>query len=108
MCLSDGTFHYLDDKEQLIVLPGAVLEALQLRTSDANDVVSRLQQSLLLTQASLEKPGKDTKRLIRCLCMKAKVGSRVDVVKKLREITPAGTTGEIVGYSSSQYVELSG
>ena len=101
-------FYYSDDKEQVIVLPGAVLEALQLRTSDANDVVARLQESLSLTQASLKKPGKDTKRLIRCLCIKAKVGSRVDVVKKLREITPAGTTGEVFGYSSSQYVELSG
>jgi len=40
--------------------------------------------------------------------MKAKAKSRVDVVKKLREITPAGTTGEIFGYSSSSYVERSG
>jgi len=35
--------------------------------------------------------------------MKAKAGSRVDVVKKLREISPAGTTGEIIYYSSLQY-----
>ena len=103
-----GTFHYIDDREQVIVLPSGVLEALQLQTCDASDVVTRLQESLSLTQASLGKPGKDTKRLIRCLCVKAKVVSRVDVVKKLREITPAGTTGEMFGYSFSQYVELSG
>ena len=99
-----GTFHYVDDREQVIDLPGGVLEALQLRTCDANDIVVRLQESLSLTQASLEKPGKDTQRLIRCLCMKAKAESRVDVVKNLRGITPAGTTGEMFGYSSSQYV----
>ena len=103
-----GTLHYLDDREQVIVLPSGVLEALQLQTCDANDVVARLQESLSLTQASLGKPGKDTKRLIRCLCVKAKVVSRVDVVKKLREITPAGTTGEMFGNSFSQYVELPG
>ena len=101
-------FHYLDDREQVLVLPSGVLEALQLKTCDANDVVARLQESLSLTQASLAKPGPETKCLIRSLCMKARAGSRVDVVKKLREIAPAGTTGRISGHSSSQYVERSG
>lgn len=103
-----GTFHYLDDREQVPVLPSKILEGLQLQTCDANNVVARLQESLSSTRASLEKPGPEIKRLIRSLCIKAKDGSRVDVVKKLREITPAGTTGEIFGYSSSQYVERSG
>lgn len=100
-----GTFHYLDEKKEVPVLLSGILEGLQLETCDANDVVVRL--SLLLTKALLEKPGPETKRLIRRLCMEAKVKSGVDVVKNLREICPPGTTGKTFGYSSSQYVELS-
>jgi len=65
-----------------------------LQTCDANDVVARLQEGLSPEQASLEQPDPETKRQIRCLCMKAKHANRLDVVKKLREISPAGTTGE--------------
>ena len=85
----------LGASEQALVLPSGVLEAFQLRTCDANDVVSRLQESLSLKQASLQRPDLETKRQIRCLCMKAKTADRLDVVKKLREITPAGTTGKL-------------
>ena len=66
-----------------------------MQTCDANDVVTRLQESLSLEQASLEQPDPETKREIRYLCMKAKNANRLDVVKKLREIAPAGTTGEV-------------
>jgi len=97
-----GTFHYLDEKKEVPVLLSGILEGLQLETCDANDVFR-----LLLTKALLKKPGPETKRLIRSLCMEAKVKSGVDVVKNLREICPPGTTGKIFGYSSSQYVELS-
>ncbi|KAL9967685.1 hypothetical protein ACROYT_G025970 [Oculina patagonica] len=83
------------DSEQALVLPSGVLEALQLKTCDANGVVARLQESLSLKQASLEQPDPETKRQIRCLCMKAKTANRLDVVKKLREIAPAGTTGKL-------------
>ena len=102
-----GTFHYLDEKKEVPVLLSGILEGLQLETCDANDVV--VQISLLLTKALLEKPGPETKRLIRCLCMELikKVKSGVDVVKNLREICPPGTTGKIFNYSSSQYVKLS-
>lgn len=68
-----GTFHYLDEKKEVPVLLSGILEGLQLETCDANDVVVRL--SLLLTKALLEKPGPETKRLIRRLCMEAKVKS---------------------------------
>ena len=37
----------------------------------------------------------DTKKKIRYLCLKAKTANKLEVVKKLREITPAGTTGEL-------------
>ena len=81
--------------EQALVLPSGVLEALQLQTCDANDVVVRLQESLFLEQESLQQPDPKTKRQIRCLCMKAKTANRLDVVKKIREIAPAGTTGKL-------------
>ena len=88
------TIYYLDDSELALALPSGVLEALQLQTCDANDVVARLEESLSLVQASLEQPGPKTKRQVRCLCKTAKNANRLDVVKKLREIAPAGTTGE--------------
>ena len=69
---------------------------------DANDVVARLQESISLEQASLKQPDTETKRQIRCVCMKAKAANRLDVVKKLREIAPAGTTGEVF-FISTQY-----
>ena len=72
-----------------------MLEALQLQNPDANDVVARLQKRLLLEQSSLEEPNPEAKRQIRCLCFRANIGNRLDVVKKLREIAPAGTTGRV-------------
>ena len=70
-----------------------MLEALQLKACDANNVLAHLQESLS-SQQSLEQPDTETKRLIRCICMKAKLANRRDVVERLREIAPAGTTGE--------------
>ena len=87
------SWNYKEDGEQALAMPSAVLEALQLETCDANNVLARLQESLSLEQ-SLEQPDPETKRLIRCICMKAKTAKRLDVVKKLREIAPAGTTGK--------------
>ena len=59
------------------------------------EVVSHLKQSLQLDQSSLEQPDCQTKQLIRCFARKAKLSNRgVDVIKHLREMTPAGTTGE--------------
>ena len=79
------------------MLSGALVEALQ--SCDANDVVARLQESLPLEQASMKQPDPETKRQIRCLCLKAKSAKRLDVIKSLREIVPAGTTGEVFGIS---------
>ncbi len=73
-----------------------MLESLHSQTCNANDVVARMQESLLLEQASLEKPDPETKQKIRCLCKEAKSANRRDVVEKLREIVPAGTTGRVL------------
>ncbi|XP_078377174.1 uncharacterized protein LOC144660431 isoform X1 [Oculina patagonica] len=84
------------DSEQALALPSGVLEALQLQTCDANGVVARLLESLSLEPAALKQPDPETKRQIRCLCMKAKTANRLDVVRKLREIAPAGTSGPLL------------
>lgn len=67
-----------------------------MRTSDADDVVALFHKSLSLDLASLEQPDPETKRQIRCICLKAKSTDRLDVVKRLREIVPAGTTGPLL------------
>ena len=72
-----------------------MLEALTTQTCDASEVVAQFQQSLPLENLSLEQPDPDTKKKIRYLCLKAKTANKLEVVKKLREITPAGTTGEL-------------
>ena len=72
-----------------------MLEALTTQTCDASKVVAQFQQSLSLENLALKQPDPDTKKRIRYLCLKAKTAKRLDVVKKLREITPAGTTGEL-------------
>ncbi|KAJ7339500.1 hypothetical protein OS493_005898 [Desmophyllum pertusum] len=59
-------------------------------------VVARLQDNLPLTQAALADPGPETTRLIRCLATIAKNENRPDVVQRLRQISPAGTTGPLL------------
>ena len=61
---------------------------------DPKEVVNRLSENL--EQLSLAEPDPDTKKLVRCLAVKAKCSNRLDVVKHLREITPAGTTGKFL------------
>ena len=77
-----------------ITLPCEVQESLLYRTSDAREVVRQLQETLQPDQASLKEPEPETKQLIRCLARTAKESNRLDVLEHLREITPAGTTGE--------------
>jgi len=64
-----------------------------LGSCDAQGVVVQLQESLQLDRSSLEKPEPETKGLIRCLAREARSSNRLDVLKHLREIVPAGTTG---------------
>ena len=72
-----------------------MLKTLTTRTCDASDVVAQFQQSLSLGNLLLEQPDPDTKKRIRYLCLRAKAANKPEVVEKLREITPAGTTGEL-------------
>ena len=77
-----------------IALPCEVRETLLCQTSDAREVVRQLQEALQPHQASLKEPEPETKQLIRCLARTAKDSNRLDVLEHLREIAPAGTTGE--------------
>ena len=76
-----------------LALSTSVEFALLSNSCDAQEVVNRLQKDLQLEQSCLEHPTPKAKRMIRCLARKAKCSSRPDVVKRLREVTPAGTTG---------------
>jgi len=83
---------FIESKE--IALPCKVQESLLSQTSDAREVVRQLQETLQPDQASLKEPEPETTQLIRCLARRAKDSNRLDVLEHLREITPAGTTGE--------------
>ena len=61
----------------------------------ASSEVLMFQQSLSLMNLLFEQPDPDTKKKIHYPCLKAKTAKKLEVVKKLREITPAGTTGEL-------------
>ena len=84
----------LESKEKSLALPGNVVELLVSPLCDAKEIVLQLKENLHLKQTDLEKPTPETTRMIRCLVTKAKDSNRIDVVKLLREIAPAGTTGE--------------
>ena len=73
-------------------MPSDILESLHSQSCDAQGVVLQLQENLR-PNSSLEKPESDTKGLIRCLAREAKSSNKLDVVKHLRDIVPAGTTG---------------
>ena len=79
--------------ERVLSLPSKALQTIMSQPCDSREIVLHLKDSLQLDQASLEQPDPGTKRLIRCLANKAKQSDRLDVVKHLREIVPAGTTG---------------
>ena len=71
-----------------------MLEHRSSKSCDATLVVGRLLETVQLDQASLQQPDSDTKKLIRFLGREAMRCNRSDVFKYLREIAPAGTTGE--------------
>ena len=77
-----------------IDLPGEVQESLLSQLSDAKEIVLQLRENMQLEQASLEQPDSKTKTMIRCLARKSKDSKRLDLFQYLRDITPAGTTGE--------------
>ena len=81
-----------------MALPGKVVESLLSQSCDPKEIIRQLNQELQLNLDSLKRPEPETRRMIRCLARKAKSSNRFDVVKYLREITPAGTTGECESY----------
>ena len=84
----------LESEHKSVTLPGNDVESLVSPSSDPKEIVLQLKEKLHLNQTDLEKPTPETKRMIRCFATAAKDLNRIDVVKHLREITPAGTTGE--------------
>ena len=90
-------FDILGNGYESLVLPHKVSESLQLTSDPPKEVIDKLLHSLQLDDASLEDPKPETEKWIRCLTRDAKDRGRTDVVKYLREIMPAGTTGKQVG-----------
>lgn len=96
--LSDcGIVLILGNQERALAVRSSVLEHLSSKWCDPKLVLSKLKETLQLDQASLEQPDSDIKKQIRCLAREASCSNRPDVVEYLREITPAGTTGECLG-----------
>ena len=54
----------------------------------------QFQEALQLKATSMAIPEPETKSMIRDLALRAKSEKRDDLVRHLRYITPAGTTGE--------------
>ena len=81
-----------------ISLPDAVRKSLLSQSCDSKEIVDQFSESLELSEASLERPDDETKNSIRCLAREANLLSRLDVVKCLRNISPAGTTGESITF----------
>ena len=80
----------------LAQIPSDLVESLMSDSCHPEEIVVQMKESLHLDLMCLEQPNPETKRTIRCLAKRAKDSNRIDVVKHLREITPAGTTGEFV------------
>ena len=80
--------------EKVLALPTKTIETLMSQQCNSREVVHQLRDCLKLD--SLENRNPQTKRLIRYLANKAKQSDRPDVVRELREFTPAGSIGEFV------------
>ena len=85
----------LANKERALAVRSNVFDHLTSKVYDAKQIVHRLQETLEWNQASLEQPNHEAKKWIRSLTREARRSERLDVMKYLREITPAGTTGEV-------------
>ncbi|XP_015775508.1 PREDICTED: uncharacterized protein LOC107353680 [Acropora digitifera] len=97
------TINLTESEDKSLALPGNVVESLVSPSCDPKEIVLKLKENLHLDQADLEKPSAETTRMIRCLAATAKDSNRIDVVKHLREIMPAGTTG---GFACSIWLSV--
>ena len=87
-------YSFIESEEKSVTLPSNVVQSLVSPSSDPKEIVLQLKKNLHLDLTDLENPTPETKRVIRCFAEIAKDSKRIDVVRHLREITPAGTTGE--------------
>ena len=62
-------------------------------SNDYKDVVQQLKDKFNLDQVVLRDPDPDKMKLTRYLARKANIAGRYDVIKELRSLVPAGTTG---------------
>ncbi|XP_068724936.1 uncharacterized protein [Montipora capricornis] len=85
-----------ESEDKSVTLPGNVIESLVSPSCDPKEIVLQLKENFHLDQTDLEKPTPETTRMIRCFAETAKDSNQIDVVKHLREITPAGTTGPLL------------
>ncbi|XP_015748721.1 PREDICTED: uncharacterized protein LOC107328511 isoform X3 [Acropora digitifera] len=85
-----------ETEDKTLTLPGNVAKSLVSPSCNPKEIVLQLKQNLHLDQTDLKQPTPETKKMIRCLAATAKGSNRIDVVKHLREITPAGTTGPLL------------
>ena len=76
-------------------MPSEILDSLVSQSRNFEDVVRQLEDKFNLDRTTLRDPDPDSKVIIRCLARTAKSTDRLDVVKELRKIVPAGTTGEL-------------
>ena len=84
-----------EGEENSAALPRDVVQLLELRLCDSEEIVLQWMQNLNLDKTCLEQPTPETTRMMRCFSAEAKMISKSsDVVKHLRDIAPAGTTGE--------------
>ncbi|XP_022797300.1 uncharacterized protein LOC111335610 isoform X1 [Stylophora pistillata] len=78
-----------------LVLSSGAIDFLH-STSNASSVVVPILNKLQLSQEALTNPLPETTRIVRSLVRVAKRENRYDVVKHLKEMTPAGTAGPIL------------
>ena len=90
----------------LAVLPRDVVESLVSRTRDPEEIVHQLMKNLNLDKTCLKELTPETMSMIRCFAAKEKISNWFDVVKHLRDIAPAGTSGEFTWTSIHCSVEI--
>lgn len=83
----------LGNKDGTLSVPVEILNSLLSRSIDCKDVVQQLKDKLNLDQAALQDPDPNKMKSIRYLARKANIAGRYDVIKELRSLVPAGTTG---------------
>ncbi|XP_022803633.1 uncharacterized protein LOC111340970 [Stylophora pistillata] len=93
-------------KRKDLVLPESVKSSIQsipLHSAiDVKDIVIQFREALQVELASFTSPEPETKNMIRGLALRAKSEKRDDLVRYLREITPAGTTGPLLNEDMSR------